>query len=311
MINEFGSERNAYTLKKLCALLEPHGNPEISQACLLLAGKLQPFLSSPSSVLSAVEPTSFSSCLPSSAPPAWVPPNAFFLPTPSPSPSPSLQAFRQQALASTLSDQRQRLLLCLGGGGGGGGGRGGVKKCNRGGGAASLLLAAANRSGEELQQRRQGYLEDGYLQHQPPPNALTTSSAPENFYPHASCVPVAEDPPADDIVRQLLCSVLSQARSCLPGVSFTQRHGVTSPDEVLKHVIQGKGASELAKSSPASSSGSSRENTLQSILFTVQVCEEAEVMDAVLQLDYWLSAIKLACLSNKYVSFTFSTKSTP
>jgi hypothetical protein len=103
----------------------------------------------------------------------------------------------------------------------------------------------------------------------------------------------------DDTMRQFLCAVLSQARSCLPGLSITHKHGVTAPDEVLKYITEGEGAARLTKASPAASSGSLKDIALQKILFTVQACEEAEVMDAILQLDYWLSTIKLACLSNK------------
>ena len=93
-------------------------------------------------------------------------------------------------------------------------------------------------SGEEVQQRCQGYLEDGYLQEPPAPLSALTSSGSKSFYPNASSVPIAEDPPVDDVMHQLLCSVLSQARSCLPGLSFTHKHGVTSPDEVMKRMLK-------------------------------------------------------------------------
>jgi len=86
--------------------------------------------------------------------------------------------------------------------------------------------------------------------------------------------------------------VLSYARGCLPGLSATHKHGVTGPDEVLKYIKKGKWASKLSKDSNSPA-------LLQKILFVVQDCEEAEVMDAILQLDYYLGTIKLFCLSHK------------
>ena len=182
-----------------------------------------------------------------------------------------------------------------GGGFGGGGGGGGDRLCRRGGGSARLLRAAAPRTWEEDQQLHRGYLEDGYLQL--PPTILSAPS--ETLYPFACCVPLAEDPPMDDTTRLFLCAVLSQARSCLPGLSATFKHGVTTPDEVLKFVMEQKGTSRLATETPATFSGSQKEVVLQNILFTIRACEVSEVMDAVLQLDYWLSTIKFVCLANK------------
>jgi hypothetical protein len=185
--------------------------------------------------------------------------------------------------------------------------------CRRGGDSARLLLAAANRTQEEAQQRRHGYLEDGYLQQEdeeqeddplsPEQQSNTPSSSINLFYPlypAASHVPVAEDPPMSDAMRQFLCAVLSQAQSCLSGVSVSHKHGVTSPDEVLKYIIKGKAVANLTEATPeASESLKLLPVALHNILFTVQVCEEAEVMDAILQLSYFLSTMKLACLVNK------------
>jgi hypothetical protein len=103
----------------------------------------------------------------------------------------------------------------------------------------------------------------------------------------------------DDTMRQFLGAVLSQARSCLPGLSVTHKHGVTTPDEVLNYVLEGKGASKLTTACLPATFGSSKDIALQNILFTVQACEKTEILDAILQLDYWLSTIKLACLANK------------
>lgn len=195
--------------------------------------------------------------------------------------------------------------------GGGTSGGGGGSRCNRGGGAAHLLLAAADRSKEEEQQRHQGYLEDEYLQppptdittedeqqrHQPPP--ITLSASTITSYPTASTVPIAEDPPMDDTMRHFLSAVLSQARGCLPGLSVTQKDDVTAPDEVLKYITTGKLATKFTQPPPAAFSRSVKDIALQSILFTVQVCEESEVTDSIIQLDYWLNTIKLVCLGNK------------
>lgn len=105
----------------------------------------------------------------------------------------------------------------------------------------------------------------------------------------------------DDTMRQFLSAVLAQARSCLPspGLSVTHKQGVTAPDEVLKYIKEGKGAAKLTETSPAAYTASPKVNALLKILFTIQACEEAEIMDAVIQLDYFLSTIKLACLVNK------------
>ena len=109
---------------------------------------------------------------------------------------------------------------------------------------------------------------------------------------------MAEDPPVDDIMRQFLCAVLSQARNCLPGLSVAHKRSITTPDEVLKYIIKGKAATKLTKAPPAAF-GSPKELALHNILCTVLVCEEAEVVDAILQLNYLLSTMKLACLVNK------------
>jgi hypothetical protein len=228
----------------ICALLEPQENLEIRQECLRLAGKLQPYLSSP-----------------------------------------------------LMSEQRANVSVHIqdndtgGGRSGGGGGSG----SNRGSGATYLLLAAADRTKEEEQQRHQGYLEDAYLQ--TPPKTLSASS--ETFYPTASSVPIAEDPPMDDTMRHFLSAVLSQARGCLPGLSVTHEHGVTAPDEVLKYITAGKLATKLTQAPPAAFSLSVKDIALHNILLTVQVCEESEVTDSIIQLDYWLNTIKLVCLGNK------------
>jgi hypothetical protein len=58
----------------------------------------------------------------------------------------------------------------------------------------------------------------------------------ETIYPNASSVPLAEDPPMDDVMRQFLSAVLSQARGCLPGLSATHKHGATAPEEVLSSI---------------------------------------------------------------------------
>jgi hypothetical protein len=257
----------------VCALLEPQENSEISRGCQLLAGKLQPYLSS----FFNDQVMSFAHVSPSLSPYYDGPGEQEHQGS-----SQELQAWRNYG----------------GGGGGGGGGVAAVPRCKRGGGKASLLQAAANRSSEEIQQRRRGYLKDGYLL--PLPNSASASSASsEIFYPLASSVPVGEDPPMDDTMRIFLCAVLSQARSCLPGLSpTTHKHGVTTPDRILKYVMEGKVATELTIDSPSlpASSGSPKDVALQKILFTVRVCEEVEIMDAVLQLDYWLSTIKLSCL---------------
>ena len=180
------------------------------------------------------------------------------------------------------------------GGGGFGGGVGGIPNCARGGGAARLLREAVPRLQEEEQQLRRGYQDDDYLQF--PPIILSA----QTLYPAASVVPLAEDPPMDDTARQFFCAVLAQASICLPGDVATSKHGVTTPDEVMKFVMEG-GASNTFGETPAttSESGQAKEIVLQNILFSVQACEKNEVVDAVLQLDYWLSAIKLACLANK------------
>jgi len=95
---------------------------------------------------------------------------------------------------------------------------------------------------------------------------------------------------------------LSQARSCLPNLSVAHKHGVTTPDEVLNYLIEGKAATKLTKA-PSTAFGSPKDSALRNILFTVLVCEEAEVVDAILQLNYLLNTMKLACLINKLVSF--------
>jgi hypothetical protein len=148
---------------------------------------------------------------------------------------------------------------------------------------------------EDEQRRHQGYLEDAYLQ--PPPKTLSFSS--KTLYPTASSVPIAEDPPMDDAMRHILSAVLSQARSCLPGLSDTNMHGVTAPDEVLKYITTGKLASKHTQRDPASFSGSVKDIALHNILFTVQVCQESELIDSIIQMDYWLNTIKLVCLANK------------
>ena len=67
----------------------------------------------------------------------------------------------------------------------------------------------------------------------------------------------------------------------------------------MKYITEGDGASQILRESPATTSRQAKDMVLQNILFSVQACMNNEVVDAVLQLDYWLSAIKLACLANK------------
>lgn len=261
----------------VCALLEPQENQEIRRGCQILAGKLQPYLSSGSPFENQV--ISFAGVSPSLLSPY--------------NDDPGEHEHQGSSLELGWNYGGGKGGGVAGGVGGGGGGGGEYPRCNRGGGKASLLQGAANRSREEDQQRRRGYLEDTYLQ-QPLSNASS-----ETFYPSASCIPVGEDPPVDDTMRLFLCAVLSQAKSCLPGLSATHKIGVTAPDLVLKYLTEGKGASILTKDSSAASTGSPKDDALQKILFTVRVCGEAEVTDSILQLDYWLSTIKLSCLVNK------------
>lgn len=106
----------------------------------------------------------------------------------------------------------------------------------------------------------------------------------------------------DDTLCQFLCAVLAQARNGLPGNGPAFKHGVTTPDQVMTFVMEGKGTSKILRETmTTTTSEQAKDIVLQNILFSVQACEKAEVMDAVLQLDYWLSTIKLACLANKYV----------
>ena len=93
----------------------------------------------------------------------------------------------------------------------------------------------------------------------------------------------------------------SQMRNCLPGVTATFMHGATTPDEVMKFIIEGEGASQILRETPAILSGQAQNIVLQNNLFSIQVCEKMEVMDGVLQLDYWLSIIELAFHVNKLV----------
>jgi hypothetical protein len=66
---------------------------------------------------------------------------------------------------------------------------------------------------------------------------------------------------------------------------------------VLKCIIEGKVATKLTNATPETLGP--KESALRNILFTVMVCEEVEIADAILQLSYLLSTMKLACLVNK------------
>jgi len=195
--------------------------------------------------------------------------------------------------------------------------------CPRGGKRARLLRQAAEHTRAEAQQHHQWNIEERYLQEPDLPKepnlpeeqgeevhggAVASTSSANHLYPFTSSIPVSEEPPWDDAMRQLLASVLTQARNCLPGLSVAHKKGVTNPDEVLKYILEGKVAPDADRGqqpTPQPQShrnpqlGSPDDGTLWNIVLTVKTCEQAEIADAILQLHYWLNSIKLACLLNK------------
>lgn len=100
----------------------------------------------------------------------------------------------------------------------------------------------------------------------------------------------------DDTSQHVFCAVPSQARNCLPGLSVSHEHSVTSPDKVLKHILDGNGA-VLTKATlpPPESSRTPEEMAPQNILFT---SSSVKKQNSWMQFSS-LITIKLACLSNK------------